>query len=127
MRRAEPVAGLGGVGLLVAAFTGGAGFGPTDVVLVAIGLLALAVPVVSLAAKGPAAPMAVAVLVSAFGWIAVVLGAIRLTGEWLPLAAALVAWVGSWLSMRDESTPGAAAPDIPRRPAPPKITANAEP
>jgi hypothetical protein len=120
------VAGLGGIGLLVAAFQGG-GFGWTDVLLIAVGLLALAVPISSLAAKGPAKPIALAVLASAFGWIAVLVGAFRLTGEWLPLVAALVAWVGSWLSMRDESTPGAVAPDIPRRPAPPKISANAEP
>jgi len=39
-------------------------------------------------------------------------------GAWLALAGALLAWVGSWLSMRDESTPGAVAPEIPRRPAP---------
>ena len=42
-------------------------------------------------------------------------------GVWLGLAGALLAWVGSWMSLRDESTPGAAPPDVPRRPAP-KIT-----
>ena len=39
-------------------------------------------------------------------------------GGWVALAGAVIAWVGSWLSLRDESTPGAVAPDIPRRPAP---------
>ena len=33
------------------------------------------------------------------------------------LAGALIAWVGSWMSMRDESTPGAVPPDVPRRSA----------
>ena len=32
--------------------------------------------------------------------------------------AALVGWVGSWLSMREESTPGAVPPTVPRRPTP---------
>ena len=39
-------------------------------------------------------------------------------GAWLALAGAVIAWVGSWLSMRDDSTPGAVAPDIPQRPLP---------
>jgi hypothetical protein len=39
-------------------------------------------------------------------------------GAWLALTGAVIAWVGSWLSLRDESTPGAVAPDVPRRPAP---------
>ena len=125
MRPAEPVAGLGGIALLVAAFAGG-DFGPTDVPLVILGALALAVPVSALVAKGPAKPIAVALLASAFGWIAVILALFRLPDEWLPLVAALVAWVGAWLSLRDESTPGAAAPDVPVRPAP-KISADAEP
>ena len=38
-------------------------------------------------------------------------------GAWLSLAGALLAFVGAWLSLRDESTPGAAPPDVPRRPA----------
>ena len=36
-----------------------------------------------------------------------------LHGAWLALAGAVIAWVGSWLTLRDESTPGAVAPDIP--------------
>ena len=41
-----------------------------DVLLALLALLAITVPIVSLAASGPAKPVAVAVLASAFGWIA---------------------------------------------------------
>jgi hypothetical protein len=153
MRRAEPVAGLGGLLLLVSLFLPWYGvelppavgdlepFGPEDVtawqaftvidvLLAALGLLAIVVPVSSLLANGPAKPIAVAVLAGALGWIAVVLVIFRLVdsptdglelryGAWVGLAAALIAWIGSWLALRDESTPGAVAPDVPCRPAPP--------
>jgi hypothetical protein len=153
MRRFEPVAGLGGLILLVSLFlpwysgtpliaqtdmtlidvtqhpSAWEAFAVIDVVLALLALLAIAVPIVSLAASGPAKPIAVAVLASAFGWIAVVLVAIRVDeppdgfysrnyGAWLALAGALIAWIGSWLSLRDESTPGAVAPEMPPRPAP---------
>ena len=55
-------------------------------------------------------------LASAFGWIAIILAA--LSGDWLAIAGAIIAWVGSWLSLRDESTPGAKPPDLERLPAP---------
>jgi hypothetical protein len=121
MRRAEPIAGLGGLvtiaGVLIA------GVGVTGVLLIVLGLLAVAVPVMTLATSGPAKSIGTAVLASAFGWIGIVLAAIRLlddasTGHWIVLVGAVLAWVGSWLSMRDDSTPGAVAPDVPRRPAP---------
>ena len=160
MRRAEPLAGLGGLLLLVSLFlpwyrdgvyvlttfsggteavhalrtwelTGWRAFTVIDVLLALLAALALAVPLSSLLATGPAKPVAVAVLASAFGWLAVLLVGFRLLfpddpsgvielrfGIWLALAGALIAWVGSWLSLRDESTPGAVAPDIPRQPAP---------
>jgi hypothetical protein len=152
MRRAEPVAGLGGILLLVSLFLPWSGIGirtrgsrgsdsvnwlsdanawqtlaAVDIVLAALALLAIAVPVVSLLTRGPAKPVAVAVLASALGWIAILLVGLELLlapvvglrhGAWLALVGAVIAWVGSWLSMRDESTPGALAPEIPRRPAP---------
>jgi hypothetical protein len=121
MRRAEPLAGLGGLAAIAGVLIAGAGV--TGVLLIILGLLALAVPITTLATSGPAKSVAAAVLASAFGWIGVVLALIRVlgdpgTGDWIALAGALLAWIGSWLSLRDDSTPGAVAPDIPRRPAP---------
>ena len=122
MRRAEPVAGIGGIATIAGVLISD-GIGVTGILLILLGLLALAVPLVTLTTRGPAKSIGTAVLAGAFGWIGIVLALIRVlgdssTGAWLALAGAVLAWVGSWLSMRDESTPGAAAPDIPRRSAP---------
>jgi hypothetical protein len=166
MRRAEPIAGVGGLLLLVALFlpwygveipqidtqfqTGNDGllgvldtyslatasaweaFSVIDIVLALLALLMLAVPVTSVATRGPAKAVAAAVLASAFGWLAVLLVLVRWVnpigpnaliepryGLYLGLAGAVAGWVGAWLSLRDDSTPGAVAPDVPRRPAPP--------
>jgi hypothetical protein len=138
MRRGEPLAGLGGALLLVSLFapwygpgedgggTAWEAFSVIDVLLALLALLAIAVPLVSLATRGPAKSIGTAVLASALGWIAVLLVVFRLLdnpgplrfGAWLALAGSILAWVGSWLSMRDESTPGEVAPELPRRPAP---------
>jgi hypothetical protein len=151
MRKAEPIAGLGGILLLVALFlpwywpdvegqsvaadsiSGWQAMTVIDILLALLALLALAVPVVSLVTRGPAASVGTAVLASALGWLAVVLVAIKIlfgpgdsdlgVGIWLALAGSMLGWVGSWLSLRDESTPGAVAPEVPRRPAPPNIPA----
>jgi len=145
MRKAEPLAGLGGILLLGSLFlpwyrpgrqfpgtdslSGWEAMAVIDVLLALLALLAIAVPVVSLVTKGPAASIATAVLASAFGWMAIVLVAIELlthddiaVGAWLALTGSILAWVGSWLSLRDESTPGAVPPAVPRRPAPPNIS-----
>jgi hypothetical protein len=144
MRKAEPIAGLGGVLLLVSLFltwydstpgaepggsslTGWEAFAVIDVLLAALALLAIAVPIVSALASGPAKPIGIAVIASSVGWLGIVLVGFRLldnpgplrAGAWLALAGATVAWIGSWLSLRDESTPGATPPELPRRPAPP--------
>jgi hypothetical protein len=121
MRPAERIAGLGGIAVIVGVLL--AGLGVTGVILILLGLLAFAVPIVTVTTSGPAKSIGTAVLASAFGWIGVILALIRVldhseTGNWIALAGALVAWVGSWLSMRDDSTPGATAPEVPRRPAP---------
>jgi hypothetical protein len=121
MRPAEPIAGLGGIATIAGVLLAGLGF--TGVLLILLALLALSVPITTLATSGPAKSIAAAVLASAFGWIGVILALIRVlddteAGNWIALAGALVAWVGAWLSMRDDSTPGATAPDVPRRPAP---------
>jgi hypothetical protein len=113
VRKAEPIAGLGGLALLVAAVLD---FGVLHAFLAVYALLAIAVPLATLLTKGPAKSIGTAVLASAFGWIAVILALIAT--DWLAVAASIVAWVGSWLSMRDESTPGAKAPTVPRLPAP---------
>ena len=99
-----------------------------DIALVPLALLALAVPLTALLARGPAKPVAAAVLASAFGWIAVALVAARVlftpgaleldTGALIALGAALAAWIGAWLSLRDESAPGAVAPQLLRRAVP---------
>jgi hypothetical protein len=161
VRRAEPIAGLGGILLLVslflpwyaldpnvaldggtlvyrpggyavAAFTGWETFTIIDIVLAVLALLSILVPVLSVATSGPAKSIGSAVIASAVGWLAIVLVGFRLLdppgsnasvdlryGAWLALAGAVIAWIGSWMSMRDESTPGAKAPDVARRPAPP--------
>lgn len=101
-----------------------------DVVIALVALLALLVPIVSLSSSGPVKAVAVAALASAFGWIAILLTLFRIVdlpgeglevryGAWLALAGTVIAWVGSWLSLADESTPGAVAADVPLRPAPP--------
>jgi hypothetical protein len=142
MRRFEPVAGFGGLLLLISLFlpwygrgnvTGWQALTAIDVVLALLALLAIGVPVISVATRGPAKAVGIAVLASAFGWLAVALVAIRLGfppddlslryGAWLALAGALIAWIGSWMSLRDESTPGAVPADVPRRPAPPATAA----
>ena len=39
-------------------------------------------------------------------------------GAWIGLAGAVLALVGSWLAMADDTTPGAVPPQLPVRPAP---------
>jgi hypothetical protein len=101
-----------------------------DFLIAFIALLAILVPIASAASSGPAKSVAAAVLASAFGWIAILLVLFRIVdlpgeqlelryGAWLALAGTIIAWAGSWLSLRDESTPGAVAPDVPVRPTPP--------
>jgi hypothetical protein len=156
VRRAEPIAGLGGILLLGSLFLrwyGGAGFDPAvvdalppgisifgpaditawqaftviDILLALIAVTAILVPVLSVATRGPAKSIGIAVIASAVGWIGVLLVVFRLIDmptddmrplfpAWIGLAGAVIAWVGSWLSLRDESTPGAVVPDLPLRP-----------
>ena len=97
-----------------------------DVLLALLALLMLAVPIVSLTTRGPAKSIGTALLASAFGWLAIVLAAIEPIGgdgSWLVLAGSILGWTGSWFSLKDESTPGAVPPDVPRRPAPPRAAA----
>jgi len=95
--------------------------------LVAIGL-ALAL-VFTTAGKRPAAiPVGAAVLTTGIGTVVTIVLAIRvlflddsLVAAYLGLAFMLLIPVGSWIALADERTdaPYSAAPDLPRRPAPP--------
>jgi hypothetical protein len=100
-----------------------------DFLIAFVALLAILVPIATASTSGPAKSIAAAVVASAFGWIAILLVLFRIVdmpgdqlevryGAWLALAGTIIAWVGSWLSLRDESTPGAVTPDVPVRPAP---------
>jgi hypothetical protein len=106
-------------------------FSVTDILLALLALLAIALPVVTAAASGPAKPVAFGVLGSVGSILAVLLILYRLLnqpgpndvvvlryGAWLGLLAALLMLGGCWAAMRDERTPGATPPNVPRRPAP---------
>jgi hypothetical protein len=137
MRRAEPLAGLGGLILLVSLFLpwyspGGSGWevlSVIDILLALLALLAIAVPLATLLTEGPAKSIGTAVIASALGWLAILLVLFRLIDEpqagyeldygvYVALVGSILAWTGSWLSMRDESAPGTPPPDVPRLPAP---------
>jgi hypothetical protein len=125
-----------------ASVTGWRSFTVIDILLAAIAVLAIAVPLVTAVTEGPAKPVAIAVLATTFTPLAVLLVVFRLiedpfslevegfelspslqVGAWLGLAGALIAFVGSFGALKDESTPGAVLPDVPRRPAPPATAA----
>ncbi|HEX6023544.1 MAG TPA: hypothetical protein VFZ00_16250 [Solirubrobacter sp.] len=137
LRPGELVAGLGGAILLVSLWlpwfsvdgrdhAAWEAMTVIDVLLALTAALALVVPIVAATARGPAAPIGLEVIASVVCAITILLVAYRLIdhpgslqyGAWLALVGAALAWSGSWLAMAAESTPGAAPPDVPRRPAP---------
>ena len=166
MRKAEPVAGVGGILLLVSLFvtwydgsvkvsgpqSAGVGVGfreasgwevftVVDVLLALAALVAIAVPLVSAFTRGPAKSIGIAVIASTVTPLALLIVLFRILfppdvepitieqitatvtlspglGAWLSLAGAVIAFAGAWFSLRDESTPGAVPPDVPRRPVP---------
>jgi len=157
LRPGDVVAGVGGAILFVSLFLHWYGFDPhglapharslvgavppgvtawqafsvIDVLLAACALLAIAVPIVTAVARGPAKPIAFDILASCGGVLAVLLIVFRLIaqpgndaliavkgGAWIGLAGALIALAGAWWAMADERAPGAAPPRVPRRPAP---------
>jgi hypothetical protein len=104
-------------------------FTVVDVLLALAALLAIALPVVTVVASGPAKPVTFTVLTTLAGLLATLLAAWRLIdspaggltpryGAWIGLAAALAVFLGGSWSMKDERSPGVALPQIPRRPAP---------
>jgi hypothetical protein len=124
MRRLRPGEWLAGVGGVVVLATVWAGPVALAVLLCVPALLAVALPVAQVSRRSPALPMALGVLTSTTGIVAVPLALWRLlaqpsTGAWLGLAGALGVLAGGWLSMRAEHVPGEVAPHVPRRPAPP--------
>ena len=137
LRPGEIVAGIGGAILLLSLsldwyrvdgreLSAWQALSVIDVLLALAAATALAVPVVAATARGPAKPIGTEVIASVVCAIAVLLVAFRLLdrpgallyGAWIALAGAVLAFSGAWMAMADESTPGAAPPDVPRRPAP---------
>jgi hypothetical protein len=114
VRAGEWLAGAGGVVLLVALWSAP----PVIAVLLCVAaLLAIAMPVAQATCRSPALPVALAVLTTCAGIVAVPLAAVA--GTWLGVAGALGALAGGWSSMRAEGVPGETPPRVPRRPAPP--------
>ena len=102
-----------------------------DVLLALLALPAIGVPVSAALSSVPTAPVAFTVIASCASFLAVLLVLFRLLdqpgsndlvavryGAWIGLAGAVLAFVGSWLAMADEHTPGAVPPQLPVRPAP---------
>ena len=152
LRPADVVGGAGGLALLITLFlpwygvegrgvvaygpgssltaTAGQALSVVDILLALAAVLAVALPVVTATAAGPAKPVALTVLSSVGSIFAALLVLWRLLdspgdhlglryGAWLGLLAALVMLGGCWGAMRDDRTPGTAPPTIPRRPVPP--------
>jgi hypothetical protein len=105
-------------------------FSVIDILLALCALVAVALVVVTATARGPAKPVAFTVLTTLAGLLATLLALFRVLvpphgflelryGAWLGLAAALLILVGGFLAMKDDRTPGAVPPDVPRRPTPP--------
>jgi hypothetical protein len=159
LRPADLGAGAAGVALLVVLFlpwfavrgvpAGWTGYAPlgvpqptawrafavVDILLALAAALAVAIPVVTATARGPAMPVAAAVIATVASVIAVLLVIWRLLdppngfytrhyGVWLGLAATLLMLAASFSALHDERTPGAVPPDVPRRPAPQQACRN---
>lgn len=115
----------------LASFPTQSGWSSVGIVIVLLLLvIALALALVAATVRGrPAAfPIGAAVLTTSVGLITWLVLAIRvltfddsLTGAYLGLVFLLLVVVGSWFSMADErkASRHSAAPDLPRRPAPP--------
>jgi membrane protease YdiL (CAAX protease family) len=101
-----------------------------DILLALAALTAIAIVVVTATASGPAKPVASALIATVASGIALLLVLwraldppqgylVRCYGVWVALAVAALMFAASFAALRDERTPGAVPPDVPRRPAPP--------
>ncbi len=114
LRISDVPAGVGGAILLASLL--GSGLSIADILLAGVAAVAIALTIAAAGARGPALLVALGVLTTVFGLLGALLCLIA--GSVLGLAGALTVFVGGLLSLKDESTPGAVAPDLPRRPAP---------
>ena len=121
-------------GRTVTASAGGSAwvvFTVLDVVLALLALLGLALVVAQVTRRGPAVPVALAVLVTVAGVLVLIAVAYRLVdqpgsderaemrvGSWLGLLGVLAITAGGWRSLREERDPHAPAPAIEEQPAP---------
>jgi uncharacterized protein YggT (Ycf19 family) len=105
-------------------------FSVIDVLLALAALIAIALVVVTAVASGPAKPVAFTVMSTVASTIAVLLALFRALvpphgylercyGVWLGLGVTVLMLAFSFLAMKDDRTPGAVPPDVPRRPLPP--------
>jgi len=121
--------GAEAVGVSVGTESGWTSLGVVMLLLVLIAIGLALVLVFTTAGKRPAAiPIGAAVLTTGVGIVVAIVLAVRvlflddsLGGAYLGLLFTLLIPVGSWIAMADERTdaPYSAAPDLPRRPAPP--------
>jgi hypothetical protein len=144
LRKGEVLAGAGAVALLVSLFlpwyglgpvpaevTGWGAFSVVDVILLATGLLGLAVPVTCLLHRTPAIPVGVALVACGVASLVTLLVLYRMidqpgpddlvevrAGAWLGLAGVVAIVAGGWIAMADERMEVAEVPFVPARPAP---------
>ena len=138
LRDGEWIAGVGGVGLLVSLlldwYSGASAwqaFSVLDVVLALLALVPLALVVLQATRESPSLPVAFSVLTTLAGALATLLILYRILnqpgpndrvevelGAWIGLAAAAIAAVGGWRSLRDEEIPGIPLPPVEELPVP---------
>ena len=146
VRTGEIIAGLAGAVLLLSTFlewytvstraeglTAWAAFSVIDLLVAVVALLGIALAVVQVAGRGPALPVAIAVVTTTLALAATLLVLYRIlnqpgpndaigvgVGAWLGLAACSGVFFGAWLSLSDERPrPADPPPPVPeRRPTP---------
>jgi carbon starvation protein CstA len=138
LRDGEWIAGVGGLALLASLFLGwysGASawqaFSVLDVVLALLALVPLALVVLQATRESPSLPVAFSVLTTLAGALATLLILYRILnqpgpndrvavelGAWIGLAAAAIAAVGGWRSLREEEIPGLPLPPVEELPVP---------